>query len=268
MAKKIIYNQRICEKCKNEFTPVSSTQRWCDSCLTKKCIVCGNELKIVNRSKFDKRKFCSRKCQGEYRSKYLIGDKAANYKNGGYCEQAFVECAYCKKKFKLQKKRVNQNTNHFCSMKCYGYYQKEYGPRGENSPRYCKIKVKCELCGKDFLAWPSTKEEVRFCSKTCRNNWQSSVMKGKNHYNWKGRISGWRNSMMSSRKYREWRTSVFERDNYTCQKCGYKRGGNLQAHHIKEAAKFKRLIYDVNNGITLCETCHRLEHTNKLKKCG
>jgi len=65
-------------------------------------------------------------------------------------------------------------------------------------------------------------------------------------------------------EYYQWRNSVFARDNYTCQHCGVV-GGDLNAHHIKPYAKFKELRTDVNNGITLCQTCHRLEH-NRLRR--
>lgn len=61
-------------------------------------------------------------------------------------------------------------------------------------------------------------------------------------------------------EYADWRKAVFERDNYTCQKCGDKKGGNLRAHHIKSFAKYPELRFDVNNGITFCHTCHELEH--------
>lgn len=60
----------------------------------------------------------------------------------------------------------------------------------------------------------------------------------------------------------QWRKSVFKRDKYTCQSCGDNRGGNLRAHHIKEYAKFPKLRHVVNNGITLCETCHIKVHSN------
>ena len=56
-----------------------------------------------------------------------------------------------------------------------------------------------------------------------------------------------------------WRNEVFERDNYTCQKCN-KRGGELNAHHIKSYSKFKELRYEVDNGITVCIECHRKIH--------
>lgn len=65
-----------------------------------------------------------------------------------------------------------------------------------------------------------------------------------------------------SLKYSNWRTKIFERDNYTCQKCGM-RGGELNAHHIKPFAKYKKLRYEIANGITLCKDCHIKEHSKK-----
>lgn len=55
---------------------------------------------------------------------------------------------------------------------------------------------------------------------------------------------------------KRWRVAVFERDGYTCQCCGDKRGGNLNAHHIENFSSNQEGRLDVNNGITLCEPCH------------
>lgn len=63
----------------------------------------------------------------------------------------------------------------------------------------------------------------------------------------------------NNKEYREWRKKVFERDKYTCNNCNTI-GGILNAHHIKKYKNFPKLRYEVNNGITLCESCHRLEH--------
>jgi len=61
----------------------------------------------------------------------------------------------------------------------------------------------------------------------------------------------------SSLKYKIWRMKVFIRDNYTCQVCK-KVGGYLEAHHIKSWAKYPKLRYKIDNGITLCKECHNL----------
>jgi len=58
-------------------------------------------------------------------------------------------------------------------------------------------------------------------------------------------------------EWKDWRKKVFERDNYTCQKCGDNRGGNLEAHHIKPRHLYPKLKYNLENGITLCRFCHR-----------
>jgi len=60
----------------------------------------------------------------------------------------------------------------------------------------------------------------------------------------------------SSDAYIEWRKAVFERDNYICQLCG-QHGGRLNADHVLKFSDYPDLRLDVNNGRTLCETCHR-----------
>jgi len=68
-------------------------------------------------------------------------------------------------------------------------------------------------------------------------------------------------------RYKIWRKAVFERDNYTCQVCKGV-GGYLIAHHIKSWAYYPELRYQINNGITLCESCHKLtpNYKGKAKK--
>jgi 5-methylcytosine-specific restriction endonuclease McrA len=64
----------------------------------------------------------------------------------------------------------------------------------------------------------------------------------------------------SGNKLNKWRKAVFERDNYTCQCCGDDKGGNLAAHHIDGYNWCKEKRFDVNNGVTLCEDCHKKFH--------
>lgn len=61
-------------------------------------------------------------------------------------------------------------------------------------------------------------------------------------------------------EYREWRKLVYERDNYTCQRCGDDKGGNLVAHHIESYNSNKELRTVLLNGVTLCKDCHKDFH--------
>lgn len=60
-------------------------------------------------------------------------------------------------------------------------------------------------------------------------------------------------------KLKEWRKNVLARDFHTC-KCCFKKGGVLHAHHLNGYHWCKEERYDVDNGATLCESCHREFH--------
>lgn len=57
----------------------------------------------------------------------------------------------------------------------------------------------------------------------------------------------------------EWKVQVFVRDDFKCQACG-KRGGRLNAHHKNGWNLFPDERFDLGNGVTLCETCHKRFH--------
>jgi len=86
---------------------------------------------------------------------------------------------------------------------------------------------------------------------------------GENHPMWKGGITPINKKERKLAAYKFWRKSVFERDNYTCR-CCCKSGGKLRAHHINNFADCPELRTVIENGITLCENCHKEFH----KKCG
>ena len=73
------------------------------------------------------------------------------------------------------------------------------------------------------------------------------------------------------KKNKQWKSKVFERDKWTCQTCGA-RGCYVTAHHIKSFSKIIKEnnisnileakkcdeLWDIANGVTLCEECHKL----------
>ncbi len=66
----------------------------------------------------------------------------------------------------------------------------------------------------------------------------------------------------NSKDYKNWRSSVYERDNYTCRHC-QKDKCKLNAHHIVRWVDSIEMRFDINNGITLCIECHKKEHRVK-----
>jgi hypothetical protein len=114
----------------------------------------------------------------------------------------------------------------------YTESMREAGDKGRHSPR----------------RWPEEK----------RRAYAQAQMGDKNPC-WKGGVTSTNKLLRESEQFEDWRKAVFQRDDWTCQKCGI-RGGQLHPHHIKRFADYPELRFDVSNGLTLCEDCHRRLH--------
>jgi 5-methylcytosine-specific restriction endonuclease McrA len=87
---------------------------------------------------------------------------------------------------------------------------------------------------------------------------------GANSHWWKGGITPENEKARKGKEFRLWRGSVFERDDYTCQRCRAKNKEGertyLHPHHLQNFAEYPGLRFAIDNGITFCKQCHRLFH--------
>jgi len=107
-------------------------------------------------------------------------------------------------------------------------------------------------CGNNLLVTTSRLKDGNVKSCGCLR------AKGETNSNWKGGLTPENNKIRTSPEYNNWRKLVFKRDKYTCTNCGKRGNGDLNAHHIKSFADFPEERFNVDNGVTLCKTCHEL----------
>jgi len=122
---------------------------------------------------------------------------------------------------------------------------------GENNKTWTGGLPKCKECGCDLSTY---KKGTGYCQK---------CYVGEKTRRWNPNLDDEQreNGRSINPDYYKWRIDVFERDDYTCQRCGDNKGGNLVAHHISGFSENKKLRTDINNGITLCSVCHLEYHT-------
>ena len=208
---------------------------------TNICETCGEPFKTKNKDT----KFCSKKC--------LPQNQPLKHK---------VKCDCCNKEIHRTKSQIERSEYLFCSIECKNKFLSKL-ITGENHPRYSQIKVICDNCGCETYKTKTeyNKYKNHYCSKECKHEHNPLMYLGENHPRYNENLTT--EDRFDTRRYYEyyiWRNKVFERDKYTCQKCGDKRGGNLNAHHIKNYSKHKELRTSLENGITFCEDCHREFH--------
>jgi len=119
-----------------------------------------------------------------------------------------------------------------------------------------KRKISLALLGKPgHLQTEETRKKISF------------ALQGEKHYKWiKDRTLLKRREVKDGSLYKQWRKTILERDDYRCMDCGEIKKGKMEADHIYSWAKFPRLRYEVENGQTLCQNCHRIKTNFELRK--
>lgn len=125
---------------------------------------------------------------------------------------------------------------------------------------FSKVKCRCLHHNKEYeTVWKKLYNGVNSCSECRRERF-----KGENNPRYNPNITDEQRQANESERhtleYKQWVKSVLKKDGYTCQCCGSSKSGTLIAHHLNGFDNFIEERIDVNNGITLCEDCHKLFH--------
>lgn len=144
-----------------------------------------------------------------------------------------TNCLKCNYEFETVESRIKGGRAKYCSIDCYNKVKKK---------RRQSINTEFKKGGIS----PNKGKKLPWCTK-------------EKHWNWQGGISEYKITL--SKEWKEWREKVFKRDKYTCKDCGVKNGNGktiyLHPHHIKPKSKYPNLIFNVDNGMTLCIPCHK-----------
>ena len=122
------------------------------------------------------------------------------------------------------------------------------------------IKCKCLICDNEWETVPHILLGNHGCPQ-CRNEQSRQRFLGENNPKWNVNLTDEereQNNMDTKRK--QWAKEVKEKDNYTCQCCGSRKSGTLRSHHLYSYDKYISLRYVVENGVCLCEDCHKEFH--------
>jgi len=177
------------------------------------------------------RKFCSKKCYCEYKSKTMKGIRPKNN-----CQFKKGQVPY-NKGVKYTKERLLQMS---ITAKRLGF----------KPPLRKGCKLSEELKHRLSLAHKGIPKPEGFGDHMRRNkHWKwiedRSLLKG-----------GEGCEEKRSSKYKEWRRRCCMRDGWKCKIANSDCKGRLEVHHILGFTEHPELRYDINNGITLCHAHH------------
>lgn len=86
-------------------------------------------------------------------------------------------------------------------------------------------------------------------------------LRGENHWHWKGGVTYPIFALRKTKEYRHWRNAVLRRDNFQCTQCQRSKA-RLHAHHRYSFTHYPELRFEVDNGVTLCVSCHTKVENN------
>ena len=271
------YTTTTCSYCKKEYEVLTSTynqskeglhfcSRECSSFYMKEnknsketfiCENCGKKVVKNSHTYRSKTKlhFCSKECLGEYNTKQ---------------NTITLTCSQCRQEFARPKSAFKESEHYFCSQKCRTEYTREHNKKycskcGKEMPKnrqkdLCSeclveerhnekyIKFNCAYCGKEVERLKiHAKGEILFCSQKCMGLYK--------------RIDPTKLADVSKDpKIVDWSKKVISKFNNTCIKCGKHFDKGLNAHHLNSKDWDKDNMYNVDNGVPLCNECHQDYH--------
>lgn len=230
------------------------------------CVNCNKEFGVYpSRAKKGEVKYCSKECKFEH------------FKVKETEKRSLIKCDCCEIEFLRYNYRKSKNEKNYCSYECMG--------KDKERLEECT----CENCNNTFLAKRSRNKlyQARFCSLTCRDEFykydldgneintnricpecrepftvrRDEIRRGKGiycsdkcKYEAKKCTYGENDShFYSSSEWKKLKLACRKQYDYTCQMCGIKHK-SVHVHHI-----IPRRIGgpdELNNLITLCESCH------------
>ena len=234
--------------------------------MEKQCKKCG-QIKDINE-------FAYRKDTNKYRNecKECTNSRVRKHPKKPIAKDGYKYCAKCNNELSLDcfnKRKINGKMNYFSyCISC---------ERDMDNNRYNHI---CEECGNEYN---SGRKDSKICKKCHTKIFKeigkktlmsiNSNQRGENNRMYKvyrcGKDTPNYNPNKTDKEreygrlvegYTPWRKAVYEKDNYTCKCCDDNKGGNLVAHHLDGYNWCKDKRTDTNNGITLCNKCHKEFH--------
>lgn len=119
------------------------------------------------------------------------------------------------------------------------------------------IKEKYGVSNVFYLPWVIEKSQKTKDERYGRDYF-SALMSGENNPMWNGGVTSKLKKLRGSYEYRDWRSAVLSKYNSVCQICESK--DNIEVHHILGFAEHPKHRYSIDNGVTLCYSCHRKFH--------
>lgn len=120
-----------------------------------------------------------------------------------------------------------------------------------------RIKYICH-CGSLHEMYMCNFKKGYHCKECKRRGFQ-----GKNNHNFNPNLSEYDRLQLGryEKGYKAWRLSLYRKYNYCCDICKKPGDNDLNAHHLEGYMENPELRTDIENGVCLCENCHKDFHS-------
>lgn len=188
-------------------------------------------------------------------------------------------CLVCNKDIFICQSKVDKGWGKYCSIKCRGIAKRKHLGISKickychnlfslkrTNQTYCSVEcVHMSTVGK---ARPqSVKDAVSKANKgrvSPNKGKKYPELSGENSPRWNGGTTKRAQKRVSKPEWKELRKIIYERDNWTCQRCKKKVHKGIQCHHKNPWETSHN--NDVDNLVTLCTSCHMIVEWEYIKK--